>query len=307
MKSGYTSFYFFIALLLSLIFFSPLQLHTQALQYPRIQKLSRDDSTFRQATDEIKRYYQAVYQDEGPPPLTIFSYTSKPEESLFQIAARFNLPYESVALLNGMRGPESLSTGEEVLIPSQPGIFIPEDPRNDLERLLISWRASELDSARTLKIYSEGTLRRIHFLQGERFHPLERSFFLNVIFNFPLPTGVITSGYGKRVSPFSHKVHFHHGIDIAAPEGTEVYATSSGTVSAVRTDDILGKYIILLHRGNFSTIYGHLQKTYVREGSEVQSGAVIGAVGNTGLSTGPHLHFEIRNAGESWNPSDLIP
>lgn len=307
MKSGYTLFYFFIVLLAATSSFFSMQLHAQTLHYPRIQKLSKDDSTFLQATYEIERYYRAVYQDESPPPLTIFSYSSGSEENLFQIAARFNLPYESIALLNGIRGPESLSEGDEVLIPSQPGIFISEEPRNDLERLLLSWRAGELESARRLKIYSNDRLRTVHFLQGERFHPIERSFFLNVLFNFPLPSGVVTSGYGKRVSPFSHKVHFHHGIDIAAPEGTEVYATSSGTVTAVRTDDILGKYIILLHRGNFSTIYGHLQKIYVREGSEVQTGSVIGAVGNTGLSTGPHLHFEIRNAGESWNPSDLIP
>jgi murein DD-endopeptidase MepM/ murein hydrolase activator NlpD len=135
---------------------------------------------------------------------------------------------------------------------------------------------------------------------------VERSFFLNVLFRFPLPTGVVSSGFGMRISPFSHKEHFHNGIDIAAPAGTEVFAAAAGKVSAAGADAVLGNYVVLVHRGNFSTIYGHLLERRINAGQNVGAGDIIGTVGSTGMSTGPHLHFEIRNAGEPWNPSEIF-
>ncbi len=87
---------------------------------------------------------------------------------------------------------------------------------------------------------------------------------------------------------------FHNGIDIAAPVGTDVFASASGTVRIIDYEPVLGNYLVIEHSGGFYTIYGHLSKTLVLLNSNIKTGNVIGKVGNTGYSTGPHLHFEIR-------------
>ncbi len=296
-------------LYVSLLFFllSSAVAAAQSSAYPHIDRLHRNDPVFRQATDDINLYYRAVHSDKSPPPLTLFSYTTMESDTLFSIAARFNLPYESIALLNGIRNPEALQTGETLLIPNTPGLFIADEPQNDIEKLILSWRTQVASQGSRVYIIDDSVKKLYYFMPGERFHPLERLFFLNVLFRFPLPQGMITSHYGERTSPFTHKRHFHHGIDIAAPRGTEVQAARGGTVAAAGNNTVLGRYIVLQHEGNFTTIYGHLAESFVRTGQKINAGAIIGAVGSSGLSTGPHLHFEIRNAGESWDPSELLP
>lgn len=277
-----------------------------ASPYPSIEMLNPDDSAYLQAVDDINRYYRSVYSGTELPPLSLFSYIPDAEDTIFTVAARFNLPYDTIATVNGIRNPEALLKTGYLIIPNQPGIFIPLNPVNDLEKLMRSWRGSSLHTAREVVIVTPGGKRRFSFLTGEKFHAIERSFFLNVLFRFPLPMGVISSGFGTRISPFTHKEHFHSGIDIAAPAGTEVYSAAAGTVSAAGKDKVLGNYVVLLHRGNFSTIYGHLQESRIYVGQNIGSGDIIGTVGSTGMSTGPHLHFEIRNAGEPWNPSEIL-
>jgi len=112
---------------------------------------------------------------------------------------------------------------------------------------------------------------------------------------------VISSGFGLRVHPITHMPGIHHGVDIAAPEGTAVVAAIAGTVEETGYDDTLGIYVLIqAHR--METRYGHLSAALVREGEKVTAGTCIGKVGNTGLSTNPHLHFEIKFADIYQNP-----
>lgn len=274
--------------------------------YPLIEVLNSSDASYRQAVEDINRYYRSVYSNSDIPPLGLFSYKPKGEDSIFSVAARFNLAYDTIASLNGLRNPDALLEAEYLVIPNQQGLFIPVQPSNDLEKLMRSWRGDSVLRVREIVIAAPRGKRRFYFFPGENFHAVERSFFLNVLFRFPLPTGVVSSGFGMRISPFSHKEHFHNGIDIAAPAGTEVFAAAAGKVSAAGADAVLGNYVVLVHRGNFSTIYGHLLERRINAGQNVGAGDIIGTVGSTGMSTGPHLHFEIRNAGEPWNPSEIF-
>jgi len=292
----------FLKMMILPVFFSG----ADPLFFPEIRDLHPRDPAFSQAVAEIEHYYRAKHRGEPLPQLSFFRYHPQNGDDLLSVSARFNLPYESIALLNGIRSPDEFRSSAELLIPSQVGLFIPREPRNDLDRLVSSWRSSTLGDGSLLRVHVDGRLRELRFLEGEKFHPLERSFFFNTLFRFPLPSGVVSSHYGERYSPINRKLHFHHGIDIAAPGGTEVYAAAAGRVSAVKNNDILGNFIVILHRGDFSTLYGHLRKVSVQEGDEVRAGSLIATVGSTGLSTGPHLHFEIRNAGESWNPSEIL-
>jgi murein DD-endopeptidase MepM/ murein hydrolase activator NlpD len=115
-------------------------------------------------------------------------------------------------------------------------------------------------------------------------------------------TGRITSPYGWRTHPIYHYRSFHTGIDIGAPEGQRVIAARSGHVLFVGYKDAYGLVVIVDHGNSLATVYAHLSRSYVRAGQYVRTRNAIAAVGSTGWSTGPHLHFEVRVDGDHVNP-----
>ena len=118
--------------------------------------------------------------------------------------------------------------------------------------------------------------------------------------------GVLTSKFGWRTSPFGLGRDFHPGVDIAGPMGTPIIATASGTVSLAGWDQGFGKTVVIDHSSKMTTLYGHLEKVAVYEGEHVKRGDVIGFLGNSGLSTGPHLHYEILLNRTPVNPKRYI-
>jgi murein DD-endopeptidase MepM/ murein hydrolase activator NlpD len=124
-------------------------------------------------------------------------------------------------------------------------------------------------------------------------------------FSWPV-TGTITSPFGWRSNPFGGAPEFHQGLDIAAPTGTTVTAAAAGTVIMAQWYGGYGNYILIDHGGGYSTGYGHLSAIYVSVGQSVQRGQAIGAVGSTGQSTGPHLHFEVRIGGKPVDPAPRL-
>ncbi|HTA39450.1 MAG TPA: peptidoglycan DD-metalloendopeptidase family protein [Candidatus Acidoferrales bacterium] len=124
-------------------------------------------------------------------------------------------------------------------------------------------------------------------------------------FSWPV-TGTITSPFGWRSNPFGGSPDFHPGLDIAAPSGTTVTAAAGGTVIMAQWYGGYGNYISIDHGGGYSTGYGHLSAIYVANGQTVSRGQAIGAVGSTGASTGPHLHFEVRINGKAVDPAPRL-
>ena len=122
-----------------------------------------------------------------------------------------------------------------------------------------------------------------------------------------LPTaGWITSYYGPRKSPYSGRMKMHEGIDIGARPGTTILAPADGVVGYAGHKPGFGKLVRIDHGYGIETIFGHAQKTMVRSGEKVKRGMVIAAVGSTGLSTGPHLHYEVRVNGIAVDPLYFI-
>lgn len=119
----------------------------------------------------------------------------------------------------------------------------------------------------------------------------------------PLENARMSSGYGMRTHPVLGGRRGHQGIDLAAPTGTPVYATADGIVSRAEWFSSYGLFISVEHGGEMQTRFAHLSRLAVGEGQRVRKGEVIGYVGSTGRSTGPHLHYEVRIAGASVNPS----
>ena len=114
--------------------------------------------------------------------------------------------------------------------------------------------------------------------------------------------GAVTSGFGSRLHPLFETTRMHNGVDFAASTGTPVKAAEAGTVAVAGTRGGYGTTVILDHDNGLATLYGHLSRLAVDEGAKVARGAVVGYVGSTGFSTGPHLHFEVRVNGNPVDP-----
>ena len=118
--------------------------------------------------------------------------------------------------------------------------------------------------------------------------------------------GWITSGFGERTSPFTGFTQMHNGLDIANEPGTAVVATANGIVAQAGREDELGKMVVISHGYGLKTTFGHLSEISVRIGQRVRRGDKIGAIGSTGRSTGPHLHYQVSANGVTVNPVKYI-
>jgi murein DD-endopeptidase MepM/ murein hydrolase activator NlpD len=279
-----------------------------ASDYPLIRVLSSDDPLFVQHQAELADYYRAAKAREPGvlPPLSIFEYRLRRDEDLFSLNARLGLPYDTLATLNGATSTEAFNARHTVLVANQPGLFVNEPPRSALEDMMLSTLQGSGRKGQKLVVIREGKPCPVLYFAGEQFTPLERAYFLGILFEFPIVRGRITSLFGMRRDPFTGGPDFHTGIDIGAPDGTEVHAARDGVVSETGHDEVLGNFVVLNHLGGYQTVYGHLSVIGVTMNERVHAGEVLGEVGHTGRATGPHLHFEVKRKGRVTDPLPLL-
>ncbi len=144
------------------------------------------------------------------------------------------------------------------------------------------------------------TLSRLKIRQGELWEGTPS------IIPVELEHPKISSPFGFRKNPFTNKSEFHAGVDFIGITGTKIMAPASGKVLNTGHDQWLGNYVVLNHPAGFKTIYGHLHEIRVRDGAEIKRGDLIGAMGNTGLSTGPHLHYGIIKGDRAVDPMQFM-
>jgi hypothetical protein len=265
------------------------------------------DTAFRQYAADVEEARRRIHNRERngetasslAEALTVYAYRPEPRDDAFSLAARCNVPVSALATLNRLPHPDSFAQAPSLLLPSMPGIFIAENPDTDLELLLRAGRTEGIP----VTISGQG---RFLFIPGADFSPTELAFFLNTGFRYPLRTYRLSSPFGPRRNPVTGNFAVHQGLDLAAPEGTEVYAARDGEVVELGFDPVYGNYIIIRHGETWASLYGHLSKFETSLRSRVRSGNLIGRVGSTGQSTGPHLHFELRQNGRAQDPGRLL-
>ena len=147
--------------------------------------------------------------------------------------------------------------------------------------------------------------------EGENLRSLERFLVRATRVLAALPSrwplrGPVNSGFGGRVSPWSSRSEFHSGLDIGAPIGTAVKSPAPGTVVFAGIHPEYGQTLIIDHGHETKSLYGHLSKLQATTNQKVQRGEVIALSGNTGRSSGPHLHYEIQVKGQSVNPTSYL-
>jgi len=144
---------------------------------------------------------------------------------------------------------------------------------------------------RALQETPVGRVRRLIAFSGGFIHPVD---------------GPITSGFGMRYHPILHYTKLHTGVDFGVPYGTSIMAAADGVVIFSGTMRGYGNAVVIDHGGGIATLYGHCSALLVNEGQNVSKGTIIGRVGSTGYSTGPHLHFEVRKDGTPVDPMNSL-
>lgn len=262
-------------------------------------------NTVRRDFDQIVEANNKAIKAGREPEIMFFLYKNTENFTFQGLASRICITQETLATLNQIENAQDNVKGKTFIIPVVNGIFVPVDKGiNSIEVLL-----QENYSTQTLtknSIYYNIDGRDYLFFRSKYFSPTERAYFLDSALRLPLDSSSfwVSSEFGKRKNPFSGEMKNHNGIDLAAPEGTPVYAIKDGAVYiAINNDREFGNYIILSHdHGKMTSVYAHLSKIFVERYQEVKKGDVIGYVGQTGMATGPHLHFEIRQGGKAEDP-----
>lgn len=129
-----------------------------------------------------------------------------------------------------------------------------------------------------------------------------------VLYRAPLAESArILAGFGGRVHPITGQTAWHYGVDLQAAEGTAVYASADGTVTAAVYGPVYGHHVVVTHADGSTSLYAHLQSLSVTAGQTVAAGDLLGLSGQSGWATGPHLHFEIRDAaGAAMDPTAVV-
>ena len=182
------------------------------------------------------------------------------------------------------------------------------------ENLITEFKKSEIDdsfqydsdvvSYRALKLKIR---QNIHVLKVlERFLRQNQMVKRSLPYSWPIAGGHITSRYGLRYSPFGYLNEFHIGVDLADQVGTPIYAAADGLVHLAGRSSGYGLTVRLTHLFGYKTLYAHMSSVSVRTGQNVKKGQMIGRVGATGRTTGPHLHFEVRLDDEHIDPMPFL-
>ncbi|UPA16604.1 M23 family metallopeptidase [Borrelia coriaceae] len=272
--------------------------------YPFIKNFSNKDPIFYDLRAKIIKYNKRVNV-----PLFIYAYKVKEGDTFFKIANKVNGWQGSIATINLLDSP-FLRVGQEILIPSKKGLFLINSKEHRFNSLLVATR--DLTKSEKIKIRKNNKISEFYFFDSLKqpelsfFSDTEMLFFLNSDFIFPLKKFIISSDFGFRPDPFTGMKNFHTGIDLAAPMNSLVFCSSYGVVVVVDYNDIYGNFVVVEHKNNVKSLYGHLSSYIVKKGDVLRTGDIVGRVGQTGRSTGPHLHFEILRKGSPVNPVKIL-
>ena len=275
----------------------------------RLDNLTLDrNPVLKSIRDDVKRTLYTVKSRRAEnelPELKFFTYTVKDKENFWIVLAKCSLDMDTLMSVNNLTSPYQVVPGTVLYIPNMRGIVVSSDQWSAVKRMLLE----EKIDVRYIKAVNrtERFNKKFLFVPCGKISKLERSLFLGTAFLSPVRFGRKTSEFGTRKDPFNSKRReFHKGIDIACSIGTEVRAARSGRVIFTGWKEGYGNLVIVEHEFGYQSYYGHLSRFRVRVGDEITTSQVLALSGNTGRSTGPHLHFEIRKNGKSLNPSTFI-
>jgi murein DD-endopeptidase MepM/ murein hydrolase activator NlpD len=248
--------------------------------------------------------------DTALPPLPSLlverTYTVRRGDTLQTIARQFGLREDTVISANNLNSKSQLQVGKTLKVPNMNGVYHTVKRNENLSVISRSYGV-EMTRIADANNISSSTIR-----VGDRLFIPNAKLDASVLRNFYGETfiwpvrGPISSPFGYRINPFSSQRTFHSAIDIVVNRGTSVKAAREGKVADTGYNAVFGNYVIIRHPDGYQSLYAHLDTVLTRKGASVNQGEVIGRSGNTGQSTGPHLHFSIFRNGQAVDPRKYL-
>ena len=242
-------------------------------------------------------------------PVSFQEYVVKSGDTISSISQKFGLSNISTLIaINQIDNVRFLPAGKRLQVPSIDGLIHSVADGETLEGLSVKYRVTvedlldvnDMDSA----VLNVGDKL---FIPGAKLDNKSLQKAMGEVFAWPITASWrLSSAFGNRSDPFTGVLSYHTGIDMACPQGTEIKAAMSGTVAVSGWSNVFGNYVIIKHIDGYQTLYGHMSKIYAKKGKFVSQGTVIGLVGSTGYSTGPHLHFTVYKNGKLVNPMSVL-
>ena len=265
---------------------------------PRIESVQSED----EMKDKLLTSSETDFTEQKEEPsVVIKKHIVKNGQTLSQIAKIHGISMDTICGSNNLNSYDLITVGTVLKVPSRDGVVYSLKSGEQISAVAKKYKVP------LEKVLAVNEVRNVDF-----FHPNQSIFIpdakpLNLIRGFLWPTSrrSITSGYGWRRHPIFRHRHFHKGLDIYC-HYEWIKATKFGKVTYAGWLGGYGKAVIISHPGGWKSLYGHLSRFSVRHGQYVKQGQIIAKSGNTGNSTGPHLHFEIINNGTHKNPYRLL-
>lgn len=247
---------------------------------------------------------------EEIPQLEYSVYRIRQGDMISVIAKNFGITEDSIISVNGVTQSRYIQIGQYLKIPSMPGIMYTVRKDGETVNSIAAKYEIPVEKCSTVNNIEQNvalTSGTSLFLPDAKLDWVTRQEINGDLFTRPLRSRryYFSSYYGWRNSPFTGKRSFHGGIDMACSSGTPIYAALSGRVSRVGSDSVYGNYVEITHHSGYKTLYAHMSKVNTTKGAYVNTSSLIGYVGSTGMSTGPHLHFAVYKNGKSLNPQTL--
>jgi len=246
---------------------------------------------------------------ETYPTLSYSVYRVKSGDMVGILAENFGITQDTIISVNNIRQTRTIHPGDYFRIPNIPGIiYTVREDGETIEKITKEYEVSAekcafVNETDISKALTAGTTL---FIPDAELDWVTRQEINGDLFKRPIKAWYYISSYfGWRNSPFTGQRSYHSGIDMACSTGTSIYAALAGTVTTAGWSDTYGNYVIVRHHSGYKTLYAHMSKINVSVGQYVTTSSIIGKVGSTGLSTGPHLHFTVYKNGVAVNPQSL--
>ncbi len=261
------------------------------------------DPVIKEIREDVRRTIYVVQSWKDPsllPELKFYAYRIGKDDTFWKIMANTSSNIDTLMTVNGLGTSADIVPGRTIYVPNMRGIIFHNKSGAQVEHLA---RAFKVGAHYILQANGNSIRGKEYiFIPGAGISTIERSLFLGTGFITPLVNARKTSGFGLRRDPFTREIRFHGGVDLACRPGTKIYAARSGVVCATGYKGGYGLTVEVAHSHGYKSIYGHLSRIHVRPDQRVTTTTLLGLSGNTGRSTGPHLHFEVRRNSRPVNP-----
>jgi murein DD-endopeptidase MepM/ murein hydrolase activator NlpD len=304
MKSGYIHLLLLAIWTLSI---APDPLLAKSIRIITLKDINLSNNKIKRLRSDIRKTIYTTKSRRDPqhlPKLKFYKYRVRKGENFWKILSKTSQNIDTLITINSLSTPADIHPGKTIYIPNMRGIIFENRNLDSIEEISRKFKINEIYLKKVNNIENE--TKKYLFIPNAEISNLERSLFLGTGFASPLNSGRRTSGFGNRIDPIDKTMKFHSGVDIACPVGSKVFAARSGKVIFTGFCDNYGLLVVIDHSHSYQSYYGHLSRIKTKIGTLVKRGEIIALSGNTGRTTGPHLHFEVRKKSRAINPGILL-